>query len=168
MTSQSKEQDNMKKTYAPISGDVVLSAAEFKEIMAKAEAQTAEDKNKTYQKARYRPVASSEDETIPNGVEVVMLERNASGGYLVTFNKPLCAEHSGTPIYINMDKLPTSSKIQRMTYAVLRHHLDCVIDAHVAELKEARRIKSLVENTIVNTTANAKRTNLASPANSAL
>lgn len=153
----------MKETHTSSSGDVVLSAAEFKEIIAKAEAQTAaEDKNKTYQKARYRPVASNEDETIPNGVEVVMLERNASGGYLVTFNKPLCAEHSGTPIYINMDKLPTSSKIQRMTYAVLRHHLDCVIDAHVAELKEARRINSMIENTIVNTTANAKRTSSAS------
>lgn len=118
--------------------DVVMPLADFKEMQAVVAAATEtterENRAKIYQKSRYCPVPLGEDEVIPTDVNVVMLERNASGGYLVMFDKALCAEHSGTPIYINLDKLPTSSKIQRLAYAILKYHLDCIIDKHIASM----------------------------------
>lgn len=123
-----------------LGGDVVMPLSEFKEmqaaLLACEEAKLEHDSRaKVFQKARYCPIPLQDGEVIPTDVNVVMLERNASGGYLVMFDKPLCAEHLGTPIYINLDKQPTSSKIQRFAYAILKYHLDCVIDNHVLALK---------------------------------
>lgn len=115
--------------------DVVMSLSEFHAIQEKILEQESLEKSraKTYQKPRYNPITTGEPLNIPTDVKVINLERNAVGGYLVTFNKALCSEHSGTPIYIDLDKLPPAgSKIQRMTYAILKHHLDLVVNDYIA------------------------------------